>query len=108
MVLIVIRRCVRADREDEFLKAYDRQKPGGEGFISETLTKLSNAPELPEPMRSFALDEPGCITYVNIAKWESAEAFRKYFDPQTSHDPELEVSDRLRAVLEIVTEHAGG
>ena len=42
------------------------------------------------------------FTYLNVARWESAAAFNEHFKPQKMHDPETEVSDRLRAALEIV------
>jgi len=53
-------------------------------------------------MRSLPITSADCVTYLNVARWKSAEAFRQHFNPRTMHDPEIETSDRLRIVLEIV------
>ena len=104
MVIVLIRRCVRADRENEFLQTYHRQKPSHPDFIEETLTRVLPGDHLPEPMRSLSLGCPGgCVTYVNVARWKSAESFEAYFKPQTTHDASFECADRLRAVLDVVT-----
>jgi heme-degrading monooxygenase HmoA len=102
MMIILIRRCVKRDKEQEFLASYNREKPNHPGFIDETLTKLSDSTDLPRSMRSLKIGCEGCVTYLNIARWRSAEEFRDHFKPQTTHDPQTECSDRLRAVFEIV------
>jgi hypothetical protein len=43
-----------------------------------------------------------CVTYLNVARWRSAEDFREHFKPKTMHEADVECSDRLRAVLEVV------
>jgi hypothetical protein len=93
---------VRREKEPEFLASYNREKPTHPGFIEETLTKLNSSDELPESMRSLPIGCGDCITYLNIARWRSAEEFRQHFNPQTMHSPEIECSDRLRAVFEVV------
>jgi hypothetical protein len=103
MIVVLIRRCVKADRETDFIKSYNREKPTHPGFIDETLTKLDSSKDLPEPMRSLSMGCPlGCITYLNIARWRSAKDFEEAFKPRTMHDPETECSDRQRAVFDIV------
>jgi hypothetical protein len=102
MVIVLIRRCVRRDTEAEFLASYNREKPKHAGFIDETLTKLNNSTDLPDSMRSLPVGCDNCLTYLNVARWRSAEDFRQHFQPKTMHDPKIECSDRLRAVFEIV------
>ena len=54
---------------------------------------------MPEPLRNLPI---AGVAYLNVARWKSAAAFNEHFKPQKMHDPETEVSDRLRAVLKIV------
>jgi hypothetical protein len=102
MVIVLIRRCVQRDKETEFLASYSWEKPNNPGFIDETLTKLDSSADLPESMRSLPVGCNDCVTYLNIARWRSAEEFRRHFKPQTMHDPKIECSDRLRAVFDVV------
>jgi hypothetical protein len=101
MVIILICRYVRLDREREFLKQYEAERPAHPDFICETLTKVNDSLELPEPLRSLTLARENCFTYLNLAYWKSAESFNAAFNPKTFHDPEIEEFDRVRAVLEI-------
>lgn len=100
MVIVLIRRSVRPEREAEFLAAYAREKPDHPDFVSETLTKVGNSSELPDSMRSLPIGGEG-VTYVNVAMWKSAKSFEEQFNPQTTHDPEIECGDRARVVLEV-------
>ncbi len=70
MVIVLICRCVKPDREAEFLASYRAQKPppATVGFIDETLTKIANPATLPEPMRSLPIECENCLTYLNIAR----------------------------------------
>lgn len=104
MVIVLIRRCVKPDKEGEFLSTYKKDKPEHPGFIREYLTKLDSSQLLPEPMRSLLFGCKDCVTYLNIAHWKSADAFHEHFDPKTMHDSTYECSDRLRAVCEIIQE----
>lgn len=99
MVIVLIRRSVRPEKEAAFLAAYNREKPNHPDFLSETLTKVSSSSELPESMRSLPIGGQG-ITYVNVAFWKSAKSFEDHFTPKTMHDPEIECGDRVRIVLE--------
>ena len=101
MVIVLVRRCVRPDKEEEFLARYQTEKPQNPDFIGETLTKVEDSSTLPDALRSLPINGPNCVTYLNIASWKSAEAFRQHFDPATMHDPSIEVSDRLRVVLNV-------
>ncbi len=102
MIIVLIRRSVRPDKEQEFLNSYVRDKPTHPDFIEETLTKLASPANLPEGLRSFETAGPDCITYLNIAKWKSAKSFADHFDPKTIHDPTIETADRVRAVFDVV------
>ncbi|VDY12564.1 hypothetical protein [Thiomonas sp. OC7] len=51
-------------------------------------------------MRSLPIGGEG-VTYVNVAMWKSAKSFEEQFNPQTTHDPEIECGDRARVVLEV-------
>jgi hypothetical protein len=105
MVIILIRRFVRPDRVDKFLETYHAQKPSeNPAFKGETLTRIVEDTALPAGLRSFVLGEPACVTYLNVAKWESWEPFAKQFAEQIdsgSFDAEIETAPRQRAVLEI-------
>jgi hypothetical protein len=51
------------------------------------------------------MNGPACITYLNIAKWESWEAFAEEFAKQLASagfDPEIETAPRQRMVLDII------
>jgi hypothetical protein len=106
MIIVFIRRFVRLDKESEFLANYGSQKPlDNPAFKGETLTKVSDSSDLPPELRTFALNGPACLTYVNVAKWESWEAFAEQFKEQLksgSFNPEIETAPRQRAVLEVV------
>jgi len=54
MVIFLIQRCARPNKEAEFLESYRKEAPiENPDFIGETLTRLSKE-DLPEPMRSLA------------------------------------------------------
>lgn len=104
MVIVLIRRFVRPDREDKFLATYRAQTPlNNSDFLGETLTKVLDDISLPAPLRSFAVGHPSCVTYINVAKWKSWESFAQHFADQISKpggfDPEIEIAPRERAVL---------
>src|SRR5712691_341644 len=64
MVIILIRRFVKPDKETEFLENYRAQQPlNNPAFIGETLTRLVDSSSLPGGLRSFALGEPSSVTY---------------------------------------------
>jgi hypothetical protein len=101
MFIVLIRRFVRLDREDRFLARFREQEPSkNPSFKCETLTKVSDDADLPPRLRSLALNGPACATYLNIARWDSREAFLQEF--QSDFDPELETAPRQRMLLEIV------
>jgi hypothetical protein len=104
MAIILILRCVRRDREAEFLKVYNQERPDHADFISESLTKIDNSTSLPEPMRSLELTNIDCIPYLNVAFWKSALSFYEHFKDKINvkFNPDIEVCDRLRLVLDEV------
>jgi hypothetical protein len=104
MVIIIIRRFVRADREAKFLETYRAQKPTtNAAFRGETLTRVNESSEMPPGLRGLALNGPACVTYLNIAKWDSWEAFAKQFDTSgIGFDPETETAARQRVVLDVI------
>lgn len=103
MYIILIRRTVRKDKVVEFLKSYKAQRPDHPDFIDERLTRVMADTDLPEPLRSFNITsgEEG-ITFVNVARWKSWESFNTHFKPATTHEKEIECSDRVRVVLEVI------
>src|ERR1043165_299031 len=109
-VVILIRRFVRADREDKFLEAYRAQKPtSNPAFRGETLTKANAFEGLPPELQGLQLSGSGCVTYLNIARWDSWKEFAKEFAKQLSgagYDPEIETAPRERAVLGVVDPNA--
>ena len=101
MVIVLIRRCVKDDKEAEFLDSYNSEHPTHPGFIGEYLTKVSSE-NLPESMRNLPIACDGCVTYINVAMWQNAASFIEHFKPERTHDPRFECEDRLRIVLEVV------
>ena len=104
MAIILIRRCVRVDREAEFLARYNREKPTHPDFIDETLTKVDTSAGLPPALRSLALTCQAGITYINVARWKSVDGFIQTFGGHfnSPHDPDIECAPRERVVLNSV------
>jgi hypothetical protein len=106
MVIILIRRFVKLDKEAEFLESYRAQQPlSNPAFKGETLTRLVDGSSLPAGLPSFALGEPSSVTYLNVARWQSWEAFAEHFADQLasgSFNPEIETVPRQRAVVEVI------
>ena len=57
MVIILIRRCVKPEKVDEFLAKYNRERPKHQDFVIETLTKIESNDDLPDEMKSLKLAE---------------------------------------------------
>jgi hypothetical protein len=109
MIVVLIRRVVRTDRERDFLARFQTEKPiNNEHFKGEILVRVNHDASLPRALRSWKVGEPNCITYVNIAKWESWEAFAKHFkidparDPASNYDPEIETAARQTSILSVL------
>lgn len=103
MVVILIRRFVRIDKEEEFHHKYLAQQPTqNPAFMGETLTRVSDDAAIPAGLKSLSLGGPGCVTYLNVAKWASWEAFADAFDTGVAFDPEIETAPRQRTVLDVV------
>jgi len=105
MVIILIRRFVKPNRETEFLAAYSAQKPVSNiAFKGETLTKINSEEDLPPGLSSLHLNAPECITYLNVAQWASWDAFAEQFDVTSStvFDPTFETQPRQRVTLNVV------
>jgi hypothetical protein len=101
-ITVLIRRCVKKGKEQEFLASYSRDKPRHPDFISETLTKVSERTDLPSQMVDFPLRCKECTTYINVAQWKTADAFIEHMKPQRTHNPDFECEDRVRIVLEVL------
>ena len=105
MFIIAIRRFVRPDREQEFLAAYRDDRTRHPDFCGETLTKLSGDEAIPPAMATLFTARPGCLTYVNIARWANWNSFVDQCEMSpNSFDTEIEVAPRERVVLEVVEE----
>ena len=109
MVIIMIRRFVRPDREVEFLASYRAQSPtANPAFRGETLTRVSDDTLLPPGLRGLPLNGPTCVTYINIAEWDSWEAFTGQFDVSgIAFDPDIETAPRQRVVLDVISQKRG-
>jgi hypothetical protein len=109
MIVVLIRRFVRRDREKEFLARFQTEKPLNDNhFKGEILLRVNDDPTLPEALRSWKVGEPNCITYINVAKWDSWEAFAKHFrvypaqNPSSNYDRQIETAARQASVLAAV------
>jgi len=111
VVIVLIRRFIRADREEEFLARYRSHRPtNNPAFKGEHLTKVSDDAGLPPRLRSFRLEEPSCVTYLYVSRWDSWQAFEKHFLEayQSDFDPEIERRPRERIVLDVVRSASAG
>jgi hypothetical protein len=108
MVIILTRRFVRSDREEAFLSSYRAQRPTtSPAFRGESLTRVNESPSLPAKLRGFGVNGPACVTYLNIAKWDSWEAaFADQFKGAGDFNPDLETAPRQRLVLDVVVENS--
>lgn len=101
-VIILVRRVARADKLEAFNESYRAERPQHEGFIAEFLTRVDTSDDLPPGLRSLPLAAPGGVTFVNVAIWRSAKDFDDCFHPKAAHNPETEMEDRVRVVLDVV------
>ena len=104
MLIILVRRFVRPQRLKQFLASYRDQAPIDDpAFLGETLTRLNDSADLPKDMKSLPLGAPNCLTFLNIAKWRSWEAFEKHFSSAPfGFDPEIEAAPAQQAVMTII------
>jgi hypothetical protein len=109
MVIILIRRFIRFDREQEFLQSYRRQAPNDDpAFHGETLTKVNDGPHVPGDMKSLSLRSPNCLTYLNVARWDSWNACREHFAKAgVGFDPHIETAPAEQSVLDVIERSAG-
>lgn len=113
MVVILVRRFARPDREAEFLRVFQRQIPiENPDFLGETLTRVSDGSELPPDVPRLMNPEPGAVNYVNVARWRSWEAFARQFAVQLAapggFDPAIETQRAEIVVLSEVGFGSGG
>jgi hypothetical protein len=105
LFIIIIRRYVRPDREQEFLDTYRADLSRHVDFLGETLTRLSDDQEIPPAMATLFSSIPNCLTYVNIAKWKNWASFVGQCKMTPGwFDAEIEVAPRERVVLELIEE----
>jgi hypothetical protein len=100
MPIILIRRCVKIDKEDQFLEQYIREKPKHPDFVEETLTKIGDGTKLPVYMKNFDVGSADCITYINVAVWKNVQSFIDTFPFTQAFDAEFETEERVRVVLD--------
>lgn len=113
MVVILIRRFARPDREAEFLRVFAAQAPSDNpDFLGETLTRITDGAELPPDLPRLMVPEPGAIAYLNLARWTSWAAFAAQFAPQLAapggFDPAIETRRAEIAVLDVVGPGSSG
>jgi len=103
--MVLIRRCIRPDREQDFL-AWHRAQPAvqREGFLGKTLTRLGDTSALPPGLNNFHLgSNPGCVTFIMVERWQSIEAFRAHVpNASTSDQDQFEAAPRQRVILSVV------
>jgi hypothetical protein len=107
VVVILIRRYARPDREAEFLHVFAAQAPAGNtDFLGETLTRITECAELPTDVPRLLAPEPSAANYLNVARWRSWDAFARHFAVQLAapggFDPAIEVRRAEIAILDAV------
>ena len=105
MVVILIRRYARPDREAEFLRVFAAQAPAGNpDFFGETLTRITDGAELPPDVPRLLAPVPSAANYLNVARWRSWNAFARHFAVQLAAPggfaPAIEVRRAEVAVLD--------
>jgi hypothetical protein len=103
--LVLIRRFIRPNHEQDFLAWVKRQPPVEKpGFQSKTLTRLDQNEDLPPGLNSFHVaGNPGCVTYITVERWSSVEEFRAYVPKASTSDQEVfEAAPRQRVILRVV------
>lgn len=103
--MVLIRRFIKPDREQDFLAWHRSQPPlQREGFMGKTLTRLDDASDLPPGLNTFHVaGNPGCVTYIMVERWQSVEAFRAYVPKAGPSDQdEFEAVPRQRVVMSVV------
>ena len=105
MVLILVRRFARPDREAEFLRVFAEQRPAGNpDFLGETLTRIGAGP-LPPGVPALFAPSMDAIDYLNVTRWRSLDAFERQFAAQIGapggFDPAIETRRAEMAVLTI-------
>lgn len=102
-VIVLIRRVAKKDHVDAFLAAYERESPRGKpGFITEYLSRVEGI-DMPG-LRELGLLHPSTdgVAFLNVAFWESEEAFVRAFDPKPgAFDAATECEPRKRAIVRI-------
>lgn len=106
MIVLLIRRYARPDREAEFLRLFAAQRPvGNPDFLGETLTRIGDGATLPSAVPALLTPVADAVNYLNIARWRSLAAFERQFAAQLAapggYDPEIELRRGEIAVLEI-------
>jgi|SRR6185312_9761789 len=115
MVIIIIRRFVRADRVNAFIEAYQKQAPvENPAFKGETLARATEQRNLPASLRGLVADDSSGVTVINIAKWDSWSAFASQFADELAReavgafDAAIEVAPSQRILLDVVEDHPDG
>jgi|GEM_PF-5410502 len=102
-VIVLIRRVVKKDYVEEFLAAYEQERPRGKpGFITEYLTRVEGV-DMPG-LRELGLLHPSTdgVAFLNVAFWESEDAFIDAFNPQPgAFNSATECEPRKRAIVRI-------
>lgn len=114
VVIIMIRRFVRPDRVDGFIEAYRKQAPiTNPAFKGETLARATERSGLPESLRKLVADDTGGVTVINIARWESWDAFASQFAQELAReaagdfDAAIETAPSQRILLDVLEANHG-
>lgn len=105
MVIIIIRRFARIDREDAFLARFQDQAPrDNPDFLDEVLTRIDADAPIPRHIARAFVPVPGCVNFVNVARWRSWDGFARQFAPQLADtrgfDPAIEAAPAQIVVLD--------
>ena len=102
MQIVLIRWCVRADREQEFLDYWRDELPVRDksGLIAESLSRVGGLDERFNWDTTTDDTPAGAVIYINVGLWRDNQAYRDAIPAPWDALRPFEAGPRLRARLE--------
>ena len=102
MVVVLVKWKIKPGREDEFLTRWREEFtiPDPHGLVGEFMCEPGSQGYITWGQRDP--DDPPCTIFVNVAIWDSAEAFRMQVEPKFKDDKEPESFEAVRRVRTVL------